>query len=63
MRPWRLESNEAVERINEMRIASWNERTFYRAGEMNELAKEMDNYKIDVHVRALQEIKWSGEEL
>ena len=39
-----------------MRIANWNERTFYTAGEMNELVKGMDNYERDV--RVLQEMKW-----
>jgi len=42
-----------------MRITNWSERTLYRAGEMKEMVKDMDDYKIDVC--ALQEIKWSGK--
>lgn len=42
-----------------MRITNWNESTLYRAGEMNELVNEMDDYKI--YVCALQEITWSGK--
>jgi len=46
-------------RINEMRIATWNVRTLYRTGAMNELVKEMGAYKVDIC--ALQEIRWSGK--
>jgi hypothetical protein len=34
-----------------MWIATWNVRTLYRAGAMDELIKEMDKY-------AMQEIRW-----
>jgi hypothetical protein len=37
-----------------MRIA-----TLYRAGAMNELVKEMDEYKVDIC--ALQAIRWPGK--
>jgi hypothetical protein len=36
-----------------MWIATWNVRTMYRAGAMDELIKEMDKY-------AMQEISWPG---
>jgi exonuclease III len=42
-----------------MRIANWNVRTLFRAGAMNELEKEMDEYKVDIY--ALQEIRWPGK--
>jgi exonuclease III len=42
-----------------MRIATWNVRTLYRTGAMNELVKEMGAYKVDIC--ALQEIRWSGK--
>ena len=42
-----------------MWIATWNARTLYRAGAMNELVKEMDEYKVDVCT--LQEIRWPGK--
>jgi hypothetical protein len=43
---------------HEMRIAIWNVRPLYTAGAVNELVKEMDNYKADTC--ALQEIRWPG---
>jgi exonuclease III len=46
-------------RINEMRISTWNVRTLYRAGAMDELAQELEKYKIDIC--ALQEIRWPDE--
>ena len=46
-------------RINEMRIVTWNVRTLYTAGRMNQLMKEVDKYKIDIG--ALQDIRWPGE--
>ena len=39
-RPWK--------RINEMVIATWNARTLYGAGAVNELVKETDTYEIDI---------------
>jgi len=36
-------------RVNEMRIGTWNVCMLYRAGAMNELVKETEKYKIDVH--------------
>ena len=42
-----------------MRIATWNVRTLYRAGAINELVKEMDEYEVDIC--ALQEIRWPGK--
>jgi hypothetical protein len=46
--PWNLEWNRHRQwkRINEMRIATWNIHTLYRA--MNELVKEMGKYEIDI---------------
>jgi hypothetical protein len=43
-----------------MRIENWIEYILYRAREMSELVKEMDNCKIDVC--AVQEIRWLGKE-
>jgi hypothetical protein len=42
--------------INEMRLGTWNVRTLYRGGEMNELVKRKDKYEVDTCV--LQEIVW-----
>jgi hypothetical protein len=42
-----------------MSIAIWNVRTLYRAGAMNGLVKEMDEYKVDTC--ALQEIRRPGK--
>jgi hypothetical protein len=42
-----------------MRIAAWNVCMLYRAGAMNELAKEMQKYEIDLCDR--QEIRWPGK--
>jgi hypothetical protein len=41
-----------------MRIATWNVRTWYIDGAINEMVKEMDNYKVDI--RAMHEIRWPG---
>jgi hypothetical protein len=46
-------------RISDMRIASWNVRTLYTVGTMNELVKQIDKYKIDIC--ALQEIGCPGK--
>jgi exonuclease III len=42
-----------------MRIASWNVRTLYTVGAINELVKQMDKYKTDIC--ALQEIGCPGK--
>jgi exonuclease III len=46
-------------RINYMKISTWNVRILYRAGAMDELAQELEKYKIVIC--ALQEIRWPGE--
>jgi exonuclease III len=43
-----------------MRIATWNVCTLYRGGALNELAKYLENYTIDV-LCAVQEIRWPGK--
>jgi hypothetical protein len=44
-----------------MRLAIWNVRMLFRAGAVNEMMKQMERYKIDVCVCALQEIRWPGK--
>jgi hypothetical protein len=41
-----------------MEIAACNVRTVCSAGAVNELVKEMDNYRVDVC--AVQEVSWPG---
>jgi hypothetical protein len=42
-----------------MWVETWNLRTLYRAGAMNELIKRMDKYKIDIC--SLQKIRLPGK--
>jgi exonuclease III len=42
-----------------MRISTWNVCTLYRGGAVNELAKYLEKYTIDIC--AVQEIGWSGK--
>ena len=41
------------------KIATWNVRTLYQCGWMEQVIKEMDNYKIDIW--GVNEIRWTGE--
>ena len=45
-------------RTNETRIATWNIRTIYIAGRLQEIAEEVLKYKIVIV--AVQEIWWQG---
>jgi hypothetical protein len=42
-----------------MRIATWNVRTLYRAGAMNELVQAMGKYAVGI--RTMHEIRWPGK--
>ena len=45
-------------KTKELKIGTWNIRTLYRAGAVNNLEKEISRYKLDVV--AIQEVRWTG---
>lgn len=42
----------------QLRVATWNIKTLLRTGKMEETAREIENYNIDI--TAVQEIRWEG---
>jgi len=50
---------EASRKIHrEMKLGTWNVRSFYRAGSLKAAARELARYKLDVV--GVQEVRWDG---
>ena len=51
---------EASRKIHrEMKLGTWNVRSFYRAGSLKAAARELARYKLDVV--GVQEVRWDKE--
>lgn len=50
--------NENIQKGQIIQIGTWNVRTLYQAGNLAQVLKEMDRYKIDM--LGLSEVRWNG---